>query len=132
MGQEKLGKVDENVIKAMGAFGGGIASTGRVCGALAGGVALFSSMYSRGNIEEKEDPKMWKYSYKLSKIFDKLTEEFGSADCRDIAQIEWRDREQTKHFYTAPDSRRTLCAKLVGDTAYALGQILDSINEKGQ
>jgi C_GCAxxG_C_C family probable redox protein len=57
VGQEKMNLINEAIIKSMGAFGGGIASTGRVCGALIGGVALISSIYSRGNLEEKEDPR---------------------------------------------------------------------------
>ena len=35
--------LNETLIKAMGAFGGGIAGSGSVCGILSGGVALISS-----------------------------------------------------------------------------------------
>ncbi len=125
MGQEKLGKHDEEVIKAMGAFGGGIASTGRTCGCLIGGVALISSLFSRGNVADKEDPQMWRLSYKLSKKFEDLCAPFGGTDCRQIAQVNWSDREAVKSFYRDPDSRRFLCARLVGDTAIALGEILE-------
>jgi len=125
VGQEKLGKRDEEVIKAMGAFGGGIASTGRTCGCLIGGVALISSLFSRGNLEDKEDPNMWRASYKLSKKFEELCVPFGGTDCRQIAQVNWSDREAVKSFYGDPDSRRVLCAQLVGDTAIALGEILE-------
>ncbi len=125
VGQERLGMVNEAVIKAMGAFGGGIASSGNVCGALIGGVALISSIYSRGNLEEKEDPRMWRLSYKLSKIFENLAEPYGGINCKDIARVDWRDKEATKDFYKNPESRHKLCAQLVGDLAYALGEILD-------
>jgi C_GCAxxG_C_C family probable redox protein len=125
VGQEKMGNRNEEVIKAMGAFGGGVASTGRVCGSLVGGVALISSLYSRGNAEEKEDRNMWRLSYKLTKRFEELTQEFGGINCSDIARVKWNDREQTKEFYTNPEGRRKYCIKLVGDTAYALGEILD-------
>jgi C_GCAxxG_C_C family probable redox protein len=125
VGQEKTGKKNEEVIKAMGAFGGGIASTGRVCGALLGGVALISSLYSRGNAGEKEHPRMWRLSYKLSKKFEELTKEFGGINCSDIARVNWSDREQAKEFYSNPEGRRQHCIKLVGDTAYTLGEILD-------
>ncbi len=125
MGQEKLNKRNEEVIKAMGAFGGGVASTGRVCGSLIGGVALISSLYSLGNAEEKEHPRMWRLSYKLSKKFEELTSSYGGVNCSDIARVNWSDREQTKEFYNSPQSRRGICLQLVGDTAYALGEILD-------
>ena len=121
---------DENVVKAMGAFGGGIASTGRVCGALLGGVGFISSLYSRGNLGDKEHPRLWRLSYKLSKKFEELTREFGGVDCRDIAQVNWSDKEQTKEFYTNPEGRRKHCIRLVGETAYALGEILDQADKE--
>jgi C_GCAxxG_C_C family probable redox protein len=125
VGQEKAGIINEDVIKAMGAFGGGIASTGRVCGALIGGVAVISTLYSRGNVREKEDPRMWRLGYKLTKTFEALTASHGGVDCRDIARVDWRNRDETRAFYTRPDSRRDICVRLVGDFAYALGQILE-------
>ena len=117
--------VNEAVIKAMGAFGGGIASSGNVCGILTGGVALISSIYSRGNLEEKEDPGMWRLSYKLLKIFENLTEPFGSINCMDIARVNWSDKEATKDFYNNPESTHKLCIQLVGDFAFAMGEVLD-------
>jgi C_GCAxxG_C_C family probable redox protein len=125
VGQEKMNCVNEEVIKAMGAFGGGVASSGRVCGILVGGVALISSLYSRGNLESQEDPRMWKLSYKLTKTFEKLTEPYGGINCLDIARVNWKDPAETKEFYNSPDSRRHICHALVGDTAFALGEILE-------
>ena len=125
MGQEKMNMVNEPVIKALGAFGGGVGSTGRICGALLGGVALISSIYSRGNLDEKEDPLMWRLSYKLTKIFEDLTRSYGGTNCRDIARVNWGDREETKAFYTNPDGRRNICVQLVGDVAHALGELLE-------
>jgi len=130
VGQEKMNLHDENVLKAMGAFGGGIASTGRVCGALLGGVGFISSLYSRGNLGDKEHPRLWRLSYKLSKKFEELTREFGGVDCREIAQVNWSDKEQTKEFYTNPEGRRKHCIRLVGETAYALGEILDQADKE--
>jgi C_GCAxxG_C_C family probable redox protein len=127
VGQEKMNCPDEGIIKAMGAFGGGIASSGRVCGCLLGGVGFLSSLYSRGNLEGKEHPRMWRLSYKLNKKFEELTEPYGGVNCSDIARVNWSDREQTKDFYNNPDSRKQICVRLVGDTAYALGEILDQM-----
>jgi len=47
VGLEKIEKYDENVIASIGAFGGGIASSGSVCGTLIGAVAAVSSLHSR-------------------------------------------------------------------------------------
>jgi len=125
-GQEKLGIVNEEVIKAFGAFGGGIAGTCRVCGALTGGIAVISSLFSRGNLESKEDPRMWSVSHKFIREFERLTQEYGSTDCRDIARMDWQDNEMVKEFYSNPESRRKICIQLVGDAALMLGKLLET------
>jgi C_GCAxxG_C_C family probable redox protein len=126
VGQEKLGIVNEEVIKALGAFGGGIAGTCRVCGALTGGIAVISSLFSRGNLESKEDPRMWSVSHKFIGEFEKLTQEHGGTDCRDIARMNWQDKEMVQQFYSSPESRRKICIQLVGDTAFMLGKLLET------
>lgn len=128
MGQEKAGVPSETVVKAVGAFGGGIASTGSSCGILIGGVALISSLYSRGNLDEKEDPRMWRLSYKFAKRFEALTKDFGGLECRDIARLNWKDRDAARDFYKNPDSRRRYCVQLVGDAAFMLGELLEQEN----
>jgi C_GCAxxG_C_C family probable redox protein len=128
-GQEKVERVDEEVVKAMGAFGGGIASSGNVCGALIGGIALISSIYSRGNVEGKEDPQMWHLSRKLFKKFEELTASFGGVECSKIAQVNWFDGQEVKEFYKNPESRRKHCMEIVGKTAYMLGEILEQASE---
>lgn len=125
MGQEKLNMIDESVIKSVGIFGGGIASTGNVCGILLGGVALISSLYSRGNLEEKEDPRLWSLGSKFTRKFEELTKEFGGMNCCDIAQVDWRNRDAVKDYYSNPESRRNICIKLLGDAAYILGEMIE-------
>ncbi len=132
VGQEKIGSINEDVVKAMGSFGGGIASSGRICGALLGGVALISSMYSRGNLESKEDPRMWFLTRKLAKQFEELCKPFASINCCDIAQVDWHDKDRVKEFYKNPESRRQHCIKLVGETAYTLGKILEEDEQKSK
>ena len=125
MCQEKTDMVDESAVKAVGAFGGGIASSGSVCGILLGGVAMVSSMYSRGNLDEKENPRIWALSSKFLKKFEELTESYGSMDCRDIAGVDWKNRDEVKEYYSNPDSKRRICIKLVGDAAFILGELLE-------
>ena len=120
-----MNAVNEEVIKAVGSLAGGVASSGRVCGCLLGGVALISSLYSRGNLNDKEDPRMWLLGNKLVKRFEELTESFGGVNCCDIARMDWTDKEAARDFYKNPESRRKYCVQLVGDTAYALGEILE-------
>ena len=117
--------VDPAVIRAVGAFGGGIAGSGSVCGIMLAGVAVISSMYSRAGLDEKEDPRMWGLSHKFIAKFEELTEIYGGINCRDIARVNWQDRNEAKDYYSNPDSRRRDCIKLVGDAAFILGKMLD-------
>ena len=130
MGQEKIGEINENAVKAMGAFGGGIASSGNVCGILIGAIAIISSIYSRGNLQEKEDPKLWAASSRFLKKFEALTASMGSINCCDIAKVDWKNRDEVKNYYSNPESSRKVCIKLVGDAAYELGELIDRYSEK--
>ena len=125
MGLEKIEQQDENVIKAMGAFGGGIASSGSICGTLLGAIAAISSLHGRGNLDDKENPRVWGVSNKLIKEFDKLAEPYGGSNCSDIARIDWHNRDEVKEYYSNPDSRRKDCIRIVGDFAFTLGKILE-------
>jgi len=130
VGQEKIGEINENAVKAMGAFGGGIASSGNVCGILIGAIATISSIYSRGNFREKEDPTLWSASSRFLKKFNELTASMGSINCCDIAKVDWKNRDEVKNYYSNPESSRKVCIKLVGDAAYELGELIDKYSEK--
>lgn len=125
MGQEKINRIDESAVKAVGAFGGGIASSGNVCGILLGGIALISSIYSRGNLDETENPRIWALSSKFLRKFEELTESYGGMDCRDITGVDWKNREAVKEYYANPESSRKICIRLVGEAAAILGELLD-------
>jgi len=116
---------DESAVKAVGAFAGGIASTGNVCGILLGGVAMISSIYSRGNLDEKENPRMWALSKKFVAKFEELAEPHGGINCFDIAGVDWTDKKAAKAYYLNPFSKRKVCIKLVGDAAAILGELLE-------
>ncbi len=127
-----MDNVDPAVIKAVGAYGGGLAGTGNVCGVLLAGISAISSMYSRSSLEEKENPRMWSLSHKFIHKFGELTEQHGGTNCRDIAQVNWQDRDEVKEFYSNPDSRRKECIKLIGDATALLGELLEQEAERQQ
>jgi len=111
----------------VGAFGGGIAASGGTCGALLGGVALISNIYSRAGLEEKEDPLMWSLSKKFLTKFEELTKQCGSTNCRDIAGVDWSNKIAVKAYYLNPAGSRKICLKLVGDAAFVLGELLEQV-----
>jgi C_GCAxxG_C_C family probable redox protein len=125
VGLEKLGITDPSVIKAMGAFGGGIGGAGNICGALVGAVSVIGSLYSRGSLEEKENPRMWAATKTVLRNFEALAAPHGGINCCHIARVDWMNRDQAKDFYRNPESRRQHCITIVGETAKALGELLE-------
>jgi C_GCAxxG_C_C family probable redox protein len=124
VGQDKLGKGNDEVIRAMGAFGGGLGGNGEVCGALAGALAALGLRYSRGREEDKENPRMWKDAEELVRRFrDEIVQLNGSILCRDISHVDWKDREQVKAFYKGDKVKD--CIRIVGETALLVGEMLE-------
>ncbi|MBU4278640.1 MAG: C-GCAxxG-C-C family protein [Proteobacteria bacterium] len=125
MGQEKAGRVNPEIIKAMGAYGGGVARSGRVCGILTGAVGMVASLYGTGDPTVQEDPKLKALSRSLVERFEELTAPYGGVDCRCILGFDLNDREKLTWFRTAPDSTRRRCESLICDMAVYLGQMLE-------
>lgn len=124
VGQEKLGKGNDEVIRAMGAFGGGLGGNGEVCGALAGALAAIGLRYSRARADEKENPKMWADAQEMVRRFrDKIVNQGGTIYCRDIAAVNWLDRVEVKTFYSGEKVKN--CVRIVGETALVLGEMLE-------
>jgi C_GCAxxG_C_C family probable redox protein len=124
VGQETLHMRNEAVLKAVGMYGGGVAASGNICGALLGEIAALASVYSRGNLDEKEDPNMRKTGAEFLARFEELTTQFGGIRCADIARVDWKDPDAVKEFRNNPESRRKYCHQVVGDTAATLGEFL--------
>ncbi|PKN17075.1 MAG: hypothetical protein CVU71_17420 [Deltaproteobacteria bacterium HGW-Deltaproteobacteria-6] len=124
VGQEKLEKDNDDLIRAMGAFGGGLGGNGEVCGALAGGLAVLGLRYSRAHQEEKENPQMWGAAEELVRRFrDEIVKQNGSILCRDISCVDWKNREQVKAFYNGEKVKD--CIRIVGETAMLVGELLE-------
>jgi C_GCAxxG_C_C family probable redox protein len=107
----------------MGAFGGGLGGNGEVCGAVAGALAVMGLRFSRAREDEKEDPKIWSYAQEVLQRFREIAKKHGGITCREIAGVDWKDREQAKAFYR---SEKVLeCGRIVGDTTRMVGELLE-------
>jgi C_GCAxxG_C_C family probable redox protein len=112
----------------MGAFGGGLGGSGEVCGAVVGALAVMGLRFSRALEDEKEDPKMWSYAHEVLERFRKeIVKDHGSILCREIAQVNWQDREQARGFYKSEKALE--CGRIVGDTAALVGELLERVME---
>ncbi|HOJ51193.1 MAG TPA: C-GCAxxG-C-C family protein [Syntrophales bacterium] len=123
VGIKKLGLNSYEIIKAMGAFGGGLGGNGEVCGAVVGGLAVIGLMFSRGKEEELEDRRMWLYTREFLRRFSQEIGE-GHILCRDIIRVDWTNREEVKAFYRGKSQK---CIDLVGKTARMLGVMMDEM-----
>ena len=119
-----MGRGEPEVLRAMGAFGGGLGGNGEVCGALVGAIAVLGLKFSRAKEEEKEDRRLWSSAQELYRRFrEEVVRNHPGIDCRQIAQVDWQNREEVKNFYQGEKIHE--CARLVGDTARLLAEILD-------
>lgn len=127
VGAEMLEVEAPQVIAAMAPFGGGIASTGNVCGTLSGAIAAIGLLMGRTKPRARDHKAMWRMSYRMVKEFEAVTSCYGGIKCIDIARIDWKDRNQVKAFYKDPDSRRQKdCVRVIGETSLALGRLLEN------
>jgi len=67
---------------------------------------------------------MWSYAHEVLERFQKeIAKNHGSILCREIAQVDWKDREKVKAFYK---SEKVLeCGRIVGETAQMVGELLE-------
>lgn len=124
VGQEKLGKKDWEVVRAMGAFAGGLGLNGEVCGALIGAIAAMGLKFGRAQEEGKEDRKMWGYTAELLKRFrEEIVKNHSGIRCREIAGVDWKNQEEAANYFKG--EKFLECARIVGDTAKLTGELLE-------
>jgi len=75
---------------------------------------------------------MWEVGGRMVQKSEELTARNGGIRCQDIARVNWRDPSAVKEYYTSPDSRRRICAELVGDVAETLGELIDKETPMGR
>ena len=120
--QEKLGKKNDDLVKALDPFGGGLGGHGEVCGAVIGSLAAIGLLFGRDKVGEEADMKMWKYTREFLKRFGKEIAG-GNILCRDIVQVNWLDPAQVKEY--AQGEKFVTCKTLVGKTAGLIGELIE-------
>jgi C_GCAxxG_C_C family probable redox protein len=116
---------DSALVKSMTAFGGGMASSGGVCGALSGGIALLGSVLGNDDPDKRDDPLLWKACREYYARFEsEVANDSGSANCRDITGIDdWMDRDKRRAFYKGEGVVK--CQGNTGKAARILGEVLE-------
>lgn len=123
-----MGRSDEEAIRLMGGFGGGMGRSGSVCGAISGGIAALSLVYrGKGGIDEEANPKLPPLCGELYRRFGQEIE--TSQQCRDIIGMDLSKEDQLKLYYNSPD-KRARCARLVTKTAEMVREMMTRDSEK--
>ena len=129
-GLKKCGLEEEGLLRSMAPMGGGVAASGGPCGALTGGVAMIGRLFGKPKPEESDDRRMWKAAAEFYRRFEsEVVGVHGSVNCRDIAKVDWKNKEQVKDFYTGAGAKG--CAESTGAAARILGEVIEKYSEEG-
>jgi hypothetical protein len=67
---------------------------------------------------------MWAFTHELLKRFrEEIIPQRSGLLCREIAGVDWTDRDQVKNFYKG--EKAVECGRIVGDTARLVGELLE-------
>ncbi|MHA2202659.1 MAG: C-GCAxxG-C-C family protein [Candidatus Hodarchaeales archaeon] len=118
------GRVDyETCLKIASAFGGGIARTGNVCGALTGALMVLGLKY--GGIERKEQEKANEVAGQFLNEFKSL---HGSIICRELINHNLITKDDLKQAFEKGAFNN--CPKFVEDVSMMLEKLLDQSQEE--
>jgi len=107
-------------------FGGGIASSGLICGALVGGVMVIGIKYGRSEVTDiKADQKTKDLTQRFIQQFNIIT---GSTSCYDITQCDFNTLEGKRKFVES--GRRKQCQALAAKTVSILINLMKDIESK--
>jgi C_GCAxxG_C_C family probable redox protein len=102
-------------------FGGGMARTGNVCGAVTGAIMVIGMKYGKTS---PEDYAAREKTYALVRQFVKeFTENNGSINCTDLLGYDMRDPEQFREVKEKKVAAR-ICPGLVSDAVTLLEKML--------
>jgi len=111
---EEDGLAKKDALRLTAGFGGGVARSGGICGAVSGALMVIGLRYAKG-MESKE-----KVIFSAREFMNKFKERCGSIMCRELIGIDLNTPEGKKALKEDPEFSK-LCSNLV-KTA---GEILD-------
>jgi C_GCAxxG_C_C family probable redox protein len=117
-------------IATVSPFGGGLASTGSVCGCLPGALAAFGLAMGKTTPDGRDGRDMWRLGYKMVKEFDRITMEYGGVNCSDISGVNWKSRDDVKAFRKNKDGRRDRCHMVLVETVKVMCRLIGDVSRK--
>ncbi len=108
----------------MAPFGGGMGSSGQICGTLSGALAVIGYTLGKTEAKGKDHKLMWKFSYKMVTQFTEICQPYGGTNCTNIAQLNWKDHTAVVNFYKNPQSTRKNCVHVIRETSNFLYDLI--------
>jgi C_GCAxxG_C_C family probable redox protein len=115
--QERLGRVDELMIKAVGPMAGG-SRTGSLCGALQAGILTLGMLYGAEGEQAGSQEALVESFQPVKRFYKEFEEAFGSRFCPQIIHADLDVPEERKQWVDRGGKRE--CAELCGRTVRIL------------
>ncbi|HHD62792.1 MAG TPA: C_GCAxxG_C_C family protein [Desulfobulbaceae bacterium] len=112
------------LMAAVAPFGGGMGSSGRICGTLSGALAVIGFTLGKTEPKGRDHKLMWKLSHKMVTRFDEICTPYGGTNCTDIARINWKNHVSVLNFYKNPESTRKNCVQVIRETSTFLYDLI--------
>ncbi len=118
---ETYGKNLSGMCDLMTGFGGGIARSGGMCGALSGGIAAIGMLFGRKDTTFSKD-ECYTLTYNLVKEFGRR---FGSTSCSGVLGCDISTIEGAENFATQ-GLEETICARVTEESAGLLQELINN------
>ncbi len=115
-----LGLDHDQLLTVAGAFGGGIGSTGRVCGAVSGAVMVIGLRCPR--LDPKKPLPKQESTRLVRELIKKFEERNGSVNCKDLIGFDLGQPNEAKQAQES-GAFKTKCPKFVQDAAEILEEL---------
>ena len=115
---EELGMEDPMVIRAGGAFHGGMVSS-MVCGIHVAGLMVLGMLVGRENLELGLDGLL-PIVTPAQDLITRLNKRLGSSSCRELTGVDFTDMEAAINFYVAKENEKCIGLVAVGAEEIAL------------
>jgi len=109
---------------AMAPFGGGMGSSGQICGTLSGALAVIGYTLGKTEAKGRDHKLMWKLSHTLVMQFGEICQPYGGTNCVDIARVNWKNHATVLNFYKNPNSTRKNCVHVIRETSNFLYDLI--------
>ena len=124
---DELGINDPMVLRAAGAFHGGMVSS-LVCGVHAAGLMVLGMLVGRENLELGLDGLL-PIVMPAQDLIKRLDKRLGSSSCKELSGVDFTDAEAAINFYVTKENEK--CFGLVAEGTEEIALFLKELEEGG-